>query len=112
MVGLDGIGVNGFTPGYVGNQTSWGYLNGKFYYEGSRNSESPSYGCGGGDGYYGGGMDANVISSAGGGSYFISGYPGCTINSSFSNYVFYKTEMKTNIPSESKVIITMHSIIF
>ena len=51
------------------------------------------YGAGGGAGLYGGGSGGvidNVVGSAGGGSSFISGHPGCA---SISGYTFTSTKM-------------------
>ena len=114
LVGSDGISFGHaavISPGKGGSQTSGGSSGnsgkaGSFYYGGSANH---NHGSGGGGGYYGGGagsVDDGTVSSGGGGSSFIAGYRGCTVNPSFSRFIFFKAEMLTNNTEESKVIIT------
>ena len=91
MNGIFGFGAN----------TSTGIIN-----------EYAYYGSGGGGGYFGGGsgsVQTASVSSGGGGSSFIAGYAGCTINTSFSSFTFFKTEMLTGYTGEPKIIIQILS---
>ena len=106
---------NGITSGGGGTQTSGGssfsgLRNGTFGYGGN----SPlSYGSGGGGGYYGGGAGDSTygkVSSAGGGSSFIAGYPGCSVNQTYSKFTFFHTKIIIGSTQPPKIIITLHSI--
>ena len=71
------------------------------------------YGSGSG-GYFGGGAGSysfEVVSSGCGGSSFIAGYPGCTINKSYSKFTFSQYTITTGSRETPKIIITLNSLL-
>ena len=114
LSGKPGINYGEVNPGSGGNQTNGGSSDhhngsGSFGYGGN---SSERYGSGGGGGYFGGGSGyviTNCVSSGGGGSSFINGYPGCTVNDTFSFYSFHLPQMITDYEGDPKIIITIIS---
>ena len=110
LTGSSGTKYGTVTPGAGATQDNGGsssFNPGMFGFGG--NSSSLWYGSGGGGGYFGGGggsMKPNTVSSGGGGSSYIAGYPGCFVNSSFSLYTFFLSQMETGYSGEPKIIIT------